>query len=120
MPTRQVTLNPSKPLEVNVISHSPHVAAYRIWTRPAGGSGWTKVAEGSTADNVPDFFSTGPLTSGAKLHYWVGVGGNPATNYRIIVTLGQGGQILPDGTLVMQGTTNASGVDVLEDEVSFT
>lgn len=119
MPTKQIVLDPSKPLEVNVVSHSPHVAAYRVWTWPAGVSGWTKVGEGSTADNVPDFFSTGPLAAQSKLHYWLGIGGNPGTNYRVIVTLGQSGQILPQGTIVVQGTVNASGIDIVMDEVSF-
>jgi hypothetical protein len=120
MASRQVKMDPSKPLEVNVVSRSPHVVGYRIWTRPPGALGpWTQAADGNTNDNIPDATLLPPLPSGASLAYWFGVGGNPGTHYRALLILSQSGEVLIDGTLIEEGATDANGFAVLEREVSF-
>jgi len=120
MASRQIRIDPQRELEINVISRSPHVAGYRLWTRTTNTGPWTVVADGDTQDNLPDSKRLGPLSSGTALAYWFGIGGNPNSHYRAVLLLSQGGTVLPDGTLIEEGATDAAGFAVVEKEVAFT
>jgi hypothetical protein len=120
MASRQIALDPQKELEINVISRSPHVLGYRLWTRTGNTGLWTVVADGDTQDDVPDSKRLGPLATGTALVYWFGIAGNPNSHYRSVLVLSQGGVVLQDGTQIEEGATDASGFAVVEREVSFT
>jgi hypothetical protein len=105
------------PIDINVSGMSPHVVAYKLWWRDAK-TEWTVIGEGSTGDQQPDHFQR-PFTPGAQLFHWIGVGGNPNSNYQAIITLAQGGKALPNGLVDVSGQTNAKGVDTQQDWVSF-
>jgi hypothetical protein len=77
------------------------------------------VADGDTADNVPDSQKLGPLGAGTSLAYWFGIGGNPNSQYRAVLMLSQDGQALQDGTLIEEGATDASGFAVVERELEL-
>ena len=109
--------SPASPIDINVSGMSPHVVAYKLWWRDAG-TDWTVIGEGSTGDQQPDHFQR-PFTAGAQLFYWVGVGGKASSEYRAIITLGQGGRALPNGLVDVAGRTNAKGVDTQQDWASF-
>lgn len=116
--TKRVEIDPTRPIEVNVVARSPHVAAYRLWFRRPE-SEWERIGDGHTADDVPDFHGFGPVPQKSGFAYWLGIGGNPKTRFRVIVTLAQDGEILEGGTCVEQGMTNADGVRMREREVEF-
>jgi hypothetical protein len=109
--------SPADLIDINVGGMSPHVVAYKLWWRDAAAD-WTLVGEGSTGDQQPDHFQR-PFTTGAQLYYWIGVGGKPNSSYQAIVTLSQGGKVLPNGLVDVSGKTDASGVDTQEDVASF-
>ncbi len=113
MASKTVTIQAGKPVEFNLVVHSPHVVAYRIWTRTAKQGDWQDVHGGRTDDLKPEFKALS-VTGGMRLAYWLGVGGNPGTQFRVIMTLGQDGQLLANGTLVVEGTTDSSGVARVE------
>jgi hypothetical protein len=85
------------------------VAAYRLWRRAPGGD-WVRVGDGQTADDEPDFHRVGRLASGAEIAWWIGIGGNPATHFRIVLTFGQGGRLLEGGTCLEEGRTDEAGL----------
>lgn len=113
MACRIVTIQAGKPVEFNLVVHSPHVVDYRIWTRTANQSEWQDVHRGTTNDPQPEFKALS-VTNGMRLAYWLHVGGNPGTHFRVILTLGQDGQLLPNGKLLVEGTTDDSGVARVE------
>jgi hypothetical protein len=120
MASRQIRISPQKPLEMNVVSHSPHVVGYRIWTRAAGATGpWDQVADGDTADNIPDSTAIAAPPAGTSLAYWLGIGGNPNSPYQALVILSQGGEILIDGTFIEEGVTNGDGFAVAKNQVEL-
>jgi hypothetical protein len=113
MASKTVTIQAGKKVEFNLVVDSPHVVAYRIWTRTSDQDPWQDVHGGKTGDLKPEFNALS-VTSGTRLAYWLGVGGNPGTRFRVILTLGQDGQLLANGTLVVEGTTDDSGVARVE------
>jgi len=120
MAIREIKMDPGKPLEVNVVSRSPHVLGYRVWTHTPQSTGpWQQVADGRTDDNVPDNALVPPLATGSSLAYWFGLGGNPGTQYRALLLLSQDGQMLNDGTIIEEGVTDANGFAVVERQVRF-
>lgn len=104
-----LTIDPNKKLQTNVVSRSPHVVAYRFWCRRPG-SGWETIANGDTEDNVPDYAETGLFAGGDEIACEMALGGNPNTKYRTIVTFGQDGRVLENGTFIQEGSTNPKGL----------
>lgn len=117
MPTLVGPTIAAVPIDINVAGMSPHVVAYKLWWRDAA-SDWTVIGEGSTGDQRPDHYQR-PSTFGAQLFYWVGVGGNADSNYQAIITLAQGGRVLPNGLVSLTGQTDGSGADARQDWASF-
>ena len=119
MPGKRVAVvDPTRPLQVNVANQSPHVVAYKIWVKRPN-TDWADVGEGQTADDKPDFHTTGPCPKGTVLDYWFGIGGNPLTAWSALVTLSQDAHIVEGGLCGETGTTDADGVDLRETEVTF-
>ena len=119
MATSQVTIDPTRPLQVNFISTSPHVVVYRLWKRVAAEQPWVRVRDGSSDDDVPDFVEVPALPSGALVAWWLGIGGKPRSKYRAVVTLGQDGQVLAGGTFVEEGMTDGQGFAVADRTVAL-
>ena len=115
---RTAQVDPSVGLQINVVNQSPHVVAYKIWVKRPG-SDWKDIGEGQTADEVADFFDLDPQPKGTLLDYWFGIGGNPMTAWRALLTLSQGGRIVPGGLCSENGTTDDTGIDMRETEVTF-
>jgi hypothetical protein len=113
---RAVPVNDTLPVELNVVSQSPHVVVYRLWIRRPGGA-WEVLKDGTTADTIPDHSVHGPLAKGTGLAYWLGLGGNPRTRFEALVNLAQGGQTLPNGACIEVGNTDDSGVAEAHGEV---
>ena len=119
MPTKRTAeVDPVPKVQVNVVNQSPHVVAYKIWVKVPGAD-WQTVAEGQTADDIADFYTLGPYPKGTLLDYWFGVGGNPLTAWSALLSLSQGGHIVPGGSCGESGTTDDAGIDVRETEVRF-
>jgi hypothetical protein len=68
---------------------------------------------------LADFFNLGPLPTGTVLDYWFGIGGNPMTAWRALLTVSQDGRIVPGGLCTESGTTDDVGIDMRETEVAF-
>ncbi|HEU5153914.1 MAG TPA: hypothetical protein VFU03_04245 [Gemmatimonadales bacterium] len=105
-------------IQVNVVNQSPHVVAYKIWVKVPG-TDWLAVGEGQTADDIADFYNLGPYPKGTLLDYWFGIGGNARTAWSALLSIAQGGHIVPGGSVGESGTTDATGIDVRETEVRF-
>jgi hypothetical protein len=109
MPKQKIVkASPGVPITVTVVSQSPHVVAYRFWSRQPG-QDWVLVREGDTRDDVPDSFNTEALPKDSELLYWLGIGGNPNTPYRALVTLDQNAKRLEGGTCSEDGNTDGNG-----------
>jgi hypothetical protein len=114
---RPIQNDPDSPMEINIVGQSPHVFAYRFWAREPGADEWKVIAEGHTADDEPDFHSTGPFPDQSRIAYWVGIGGNPETDYRAVVTFSQDGAVVHGGAEILTGRTSDKGGAVEEREV---
>jgi hypothetical protein len=110
MPDATLPIDVDAPVEINFVSRSPHVVAYRLWRQDVADGPWTQLGEGHTADHIPDLVTVSPMKRGSRLAYWEGIGGNPNTQYQVLVTVAQNGQIVPGGSLLENGMTNAQGV----------
>jgi hypothetical protein len=111
MPDTSVPIDRTVPIDVNFVARTPHVVAFRLWRQDAANGPWSLVAEGHTADHVPDLVTViPPFPVGSRLAFWVGIGGNPNTQYQVLVTVAQNGKILPGGTVLVPGKTNEKGV----------
>jgi hypothetical protein len=111
-------VDPDKPIDINVSGMSPHVFAYKLWWRDATSTDWAELGQGSTGDQQPDFYRHA-FSKGAQLFHWLGVGGKANSGYDAIVTLSQGGRVLPNGLVQISGTTNDKGSDVQQDFANF-
>jgi hypothetical protein len=103
-------IDPAAPIEVSFVVRSKHVVAYRLWVDPQTKGRWQIVGDGHTADHIPDLVTVSPVSAGDQLAFWLGIGGDPNSQYEVLVTFSQNGKILQDGTLVERGTTNEKGV----------
>jgi hypothetical protein len=111
MPDASVPIDPTTPIDVNFVARTPHVVAFRLWRQDVVDGPWILLGQGHTADHVPDLVTASPpFPAGGRLAFWVGIGGNPNTQYQVLVTLAQDGRILPGGTILVPGKTNEKGV----------
>ena len=114
-------MDPTQPLQVSVRIDSPQVVVYRLWFQRPGDPGWTLFANGTDEDSSTasgHAFEVGPLPAGSKLGYQFILSGNPVTAFRVELTTAQGGVALPDGTLLLEGNTDDSGVAVRQGQVT--
>jgi hypothetical protein len=110
MPDVSLPIDRMATIDVNFVARTPHVVAYRLWRQDAPNGPWNLLAEGHTADHIPDLVTVNPCPVGTRLAYWVGIGGNPNTHYEVLITFAQNGKIVPGGSLIVPGQTNAQGV----------
>ena len=101
--------DPTAPIDVEVRGETPHVIAYKLWTKAPGEDRWTVAAEGHSEDGVPDTHAIGPLPIGTLVAWWLGVGGRPGSWFRAGVRFGQGGALLEGGERRLRGRTNDRG-----------
>lgn len=101
--------DPSAPIEVEVVGETPHVLAYRLWTKAPGEDRWTVAAEGHSEDEIPDTHAIGPLALGTTVAWWLGVGGPPESWFRAALRFHQGGGILEGGERRVRGRTSNRG-----------
>jgi hypothetical protein len=111
-------INHGSALDVNILSKSPHIVAYRLWRRLSG-TDWVLFAEGDSADEVSDHHELSGMSAGSRVAYWLGIGGNPNTQYRALVTIAQAGRILDGGSFIEEGSTNAQGVAEAQAIIEF-
>jgi hypothetical protein len=107
-------IKPGGPVDLNVAVTTPHVVAYKFWTRPGDSGGWVLLAQGSTPpDGV--FHTTFPAQKMSEFFYWLGIGNfHGSSVYAVTLTLGQDGQHLDGGTIPWNGKTDAAGNDVTQ------
>jgi len=110
----------TKEVQISVVSRSPHVVAYRLWFKRPGDAAWTRIGDGTTADDVPDSVTSGPFPDGTLIAYWLGIGGNANTKYRTLVIFSQEGNVLPGGTCIEEDKVDADGLAVVEGYVELT
>jgi hypothetical protein len=103
-------IDPAASIEVNFVVRSKHVVAYRLWVKTTPPAQWQVVADGHTADHIPDLVTVPPVSPGAQLAFWLGIGGDPNSQYEVLVTISQNGKMLEDGSLIERGRTNEKGV----------
>ena len=115
---RITDVDPTRPIDLNVVGQSPHVVVYRVWVMLPGGQ-WEVIGTGSTADNIADHYQKGPYPEGTKLAYWFGIAGNPSTDWQALLSIAQDGKIVPGGACLEQGKTNSKGAAVREDQATF-
>ncbi len=109
MPDQEIRTDPSIPIDLNVTCTTPHVLVYKLWYRQPGGQ-WVTIGQGSTTDNRPDHYQTGPHPVGTEVVYLFRIGGNAKTYYRAHLTIGQQGHLLADGLIVEEGWTDEDGL----------
>lgn len=115
----QLPVDHMVPIDVNFVSRSPHVVAYRLWRKEANGS-WTILGDGHTADHTPDLLTVPPAPAGTRLAFWLGIGGNPNTQYQALVTLAQNGRIVVGGSLLENGRVDGNGVAEAREFITLT
>lgn len=108
MPTHAIDIDTSKPTEINLVCHSPHVVAYRMWQRAPDDAKWTTLADGHTSDEAPDHAQAQALPSGSRFAYHLIIVGNASTNFLVSVVLSQDGRIFPGGSFIEQGTLDST------------
>jgi len=119
MPDIELPVDHTAPIDVNFVSRSPHVVAYRLWREESDGS-WTTLGQGHTADHEPDLVTVAPAPAGTRLAFWLGIGGNPNTQYQGLVTLAQNGKIVTGGSLLESGRVDGNGVAEAREFIELT
>ncbi len=117
--TEIVRFDPSAPIQINIVSRSPHVVAFRVWTQAPGQADWATVFTGKTDDNVPDHIEIAALPDNALIAWWLGVGGNAKTPFRTVITLAQDGRILDGGTRLEEGKVDDDGLAFVEGKINL-
>jgi len=115
-------MDPTAPLQVHVRIDSPQVVVYRLWFQQPGDAAWTLFANGTDQDAsgaAGQAFTVGPLAAGSKIGYQFILSGNPVTTFRVDLTVAQGAGPLPGGDLVLEGTTDDTGVAVRQGQVAL-
>lgn len=104
-----IRADPSLPIDLEVAAETPHVIAWRVWTKAPEADRWTVAAEGHSEDAVPDVHAIGPLASGTLVAWWLGVGGPPGGWFRASLRYRQRGRPLEGGERRVRGRTNDRG-----------
>ena len=94
--------DPSAPIDVEVVGETPHVLAYRLWTKAPGEDRWTVAAEGHSEDGV-SFVAGNELCFTGDTLFRDAVGGGPAQELRgsvmdVLMTLSPDVRVLPGHT----------------------
>jgi hypothetical protein len=118
VPATAGPINPALSIDINITGLTDHVVAYALWWRSPTAADWTFIGEGHTGDNLPDHWTLS-APSGSQVYYWIGIGNprKPKSVYNTLLTVGQGGERLPGGSILVNGKTNAAGNDSIEDWV---
>jgi hypothetical protein len=114
-------MDPTLPLQVDVRIDSPQVVVYRLWFQRPGETEWTLFANGTDEDASSasgHVFAVGPLPAGSKIGYQFILSGNPVTAFRVALTVSQGAAPLPSASVLLEGTTDDTGVAVRQGEVT--
>jgi hypothetical protein len=119
-PTASIAIHHGQPVTVNIVPATDHVVIYKLWTRQSPGDAWKMAGQGTTVHRAPDRHDLGTLDAGASLAYWFGVAGTVGSDFEVRVVFNQGPAAVYDGTLRVQGTTDANGGAVVEDRVVLT
>ncbi|HEY7470897.1 MAG TPA: hypothetical protein VIE68_00985 [Gemmatimonadota bacterium] len=101
--------DPALAIDLEVAGETPHVFAYRVWTKAPDADRWTVAAEGHSEDGVPDVHAIGPFARGTLVAWWLGVGGPAGSWFRAALRFRQRGQLLEGGERRLRGRTNAAG-----------
>jgi len=101
--------DPTLAIDLEVAGETPHVIAWRVWTKAPGEDRWTVVAEGHSEDDVPDVHAIGPLAPGTLVAWWLGIGGPAGSWFRAAVRFRQRGRVLEGGERRVRGRTNDRG-----------
>jgi hypothetical protein len=116
-PTPSISIQHGKPVSVNIVPTTDHVVIYKLWTRQSPADAWKMAGQGTIVHAAPDRHDLGLLGAGASLAYWFGVAGSGGSSFEVRMVFNQGVGAAGDGTLRVQGTTDASGGAVVEDRV---
>jgi hypothetical protein len=101
--------DPTLPIDVSVAGETPHVLAYKVWTKAPGEDRWTVAAEGHSEDEAVDTHAIGPRPIGTLIAWWLGIGGRPGSWFRAALRFGQSGALLDGGEHRVRGRTNDRG-----------
>lgn len=104
-----IRADPNLAIDLEVTGETPHVLAYRVWTKAPGEDRWTVAAEGHSEDGVPDLHAIGPLTRGTLVAWWLGIGGPAGSWFRAALRFAQNGRVLDGGARRVRGRTNDRG-----------
>ena len=118
-PTKNITIDHTKPLTVSLIIHSIHVVEYRLWTRPDAATAWALAGKGTTEDTIVDSHELAAVPAGSSLFYWLGVGGPASSKYKVQLLFQQGGKILHGGSILDERDTDGNGAGVTQRKVVF-
>jgi hypothetical protein len=112
------TLTQNGSLTVTIKAETVHAAYAKLYILPPGANDWQnerEVADGSTDIPTSTVYD---VQHGTYLGWNLTVGTKAGvTDYLITFTLEQGGHVIDHGRIPIEGTTDASGVDVDLDHV---
>jgi hypothetical protein len=111
-----IRADPNLPLDLEVASETPHVLAYRVWTKAPDEDRWTVAAEGHSEDGVPDVHTIGPLGRGTLVAWWLGLGGPAGSWFRAAIRFRQRGNVLEGGERRVRGRASDRGAAVRSGE----
>ena len=119
MALEEIDIVVGRPVDINLVCHSPHVVTYRMWQRVNSAGPWKVVSEGHTSDDIPDHAIVGPGPEGYRYAYYMIVVGNASSHFLVSVTLSQDGKTLQSGSFVEQGVLAGTRRVVRERQVVF-
>jgi len=115
-PTPSIVIHHGKPVSVQIVAATDHVVVYKLWTRQSPADAWRMAGQGTTGA-AGDGHDLGTLGAGSALAYWFGVAGTGSSTFEVNVVFNQDLTAVEEGTLRVQGRTDASGGAVIEDRV---
>ena len=109
MASDSIHADPTLPIDLELAVETPHVVAWRVWTKAPDDDRWIVAAEGHTEDEAPDVHVLGPLALGTLIAWWIGIGGAPGSWFRVALRFRQRDEPLEAGERRVRGRTNDRG-----------
>jgi hypothetical protein len=87
----EIKVDSTKPVDVRFDCDTPHVVVYALWSKQPNADWVNHANDELEGDGEPKSHQVPPPPKKTEIAYWLGIGGNPGTTFRVTVTFLQSG-----------------------------
>jgi hypothetical protein len=106
---KQIVVDSTKAVDIRFDCDTPHVVVYRVWSKQADADAkWIRIVDDELeGDGEAKSHAVPSPAKNSQIAYWLGIGGNAGTTFRIKVAFLQAGIEL--GEFAEEGQINEHG-----------